>query len=151
MSWASTLPSVLTALKGTWGAADLNGSSVILGPVIGTGVRGVLTVAFQDPNGEVIAEGASQREGYVASPTRESYSVNCAASAVNGAGNIEAAIAVACGLFSAAGETLAVNPQLGGAVMTATVGAWQLSLTQDERGAIASVRFNVDIDAFTSR
>lgn len=150
MNWASTLPGVMASLKTTWEAGDLNGGSVILGPVVGTGVLGVLTVAFQDPTGEIVAEGQSQTEGYVSSPSREQYSVNCAASALNGATDIIAAVAVACGLFDAAGTVLAANSRLNDTVLKASIGAWQLSLTQEERGAIASVRFNVDIDAYTT-
>jgi hypothetical protein len=157
MTWTPTLGPVLARLKVIWLAAPIGDADVIRGPTVGVGADGVLTIAYQDETLPQVGDGTSSTEGFVGNPTREQYSVNCAAGVINGDGDIEAATDAACALWAAAGFAIVTDPHLGtqplapsqDLVLHASMGAWSLQLTQAADGAQAVVLFNVDIDAYT--
>jgi hypothetical protein len=149
MTWTPTLGPVLARLKVIWLAADIGDAEVIRGPTVGVGADGVLTIAYQDETLPQVGEGTSSPEGFVGNPTRENYSINCAAGVVDGDGDIEVATDAACALWAAAGFALVTDPTLGGLVLHASIGEWSLQLTQAADGAQAIVLFNVDIDAYS--
>ena len=154
MAWASTVPGVLDALVAAFQATPgLEGVRVFDGPVVSQAApKEALCVGFSgDPTEPAVVQGQMQREGMVAAPSREQYSVQCAASVLNGSGDISAARRRAYELFAAAGAALAVDPTLGRTVLSAQPGAATLAQDQTTDGALATVAFAVDVDAFTVR
>ena len=149
MTWTPTLGPVLARLKVIWLAAAIGDADVIRGPTVGVGADGVLTIAYQDETLPQVGDGTSSTEGFVGNPSRETYSINCAAGVINGDGDIEAATDAACALWAAAGTALVADPHLNDLVLHADMGEWSLQLTQAADGAQAIVLFNVDIDAYT--
>jgi hypothetical protein len=149
MTWTPTLGPVLAKLEQIWSAAVVAPAQVIRGPKVGVGADGVLTIAWQDETLPQVGEGTSSIDGFVGNPTREQYSINCAAGAVDGDGDIEVVTNAACALWAVAGFAVVTNPRLDDLVLHASIGAWTLQLSQAADGAQAMVLFNVDIDAYT--
>jgi hypothetical protein len=149
MPWTPTLGPVLARLKTIWLAADIGDAEVIRGPTVGVGADGALTIAYQDETVPQVGDGTASPDGFVGNPTRETYSINCAAGVIDGNGDIEVATDAALALWAAAGSALVTDPTLGDLVMHASVGEWSLQLSQAADGAQAIVLFNVDIDAYT--
>lgn len=154
MAWTSTVPGVLDALVAAFqGAPELEGVRVFDGPVVTQAAPlEALCVGFSgDPDEPVAVQGQTQREGLAVARSREQYSVQCAASVLNGSGDISAARRRAYELYAAAGAALAADPTLARTVLSAQPGATTLAQDQTTDGAVATVAFAVDVDAFTVR
>jgi len=157
MPWTPTLGPVLARLKTIWLAADIGDAEVIRGPTVGVGADGALTIAYQDETLPQVGDGTASPDGFVGNPSRETYSINCAAGVIDGNGDIEVATDAALALWAAAGTAIVNDPHLGtqplspseDLVLHASIGEWSLQLSQAADGAQAIVLFNVDIDAYT--
>ena len=150
MTWASTLPTVSTALVAALDGV-LPAGTVRKGPRVGPGSAEAVTVRFQTEDTPT-ANGRFSAEGMGVAPSREQYTIGCAATVRKGAGDVDAATSRAFELLAAVGAALAADPTIGGAVLSARLGEWELSETQGAKtGATAVLLFDVDIDAFTAR
>lgn len=151
MAWQSTLPAAIDGL-----VAVLQSDSELSGIVRdGPELRDMadqeaVFVGHTGTDEDTAADGSVAREGLAVQPNRESYSIRCGVSVLNGASDIGAARTRAYELFPVVGAAIAADKTLGGVVMAASVGEWTLSLSQTDVGAWAVLTFNVDVDAFTS-
>ncbi|MGH3096947.1 MAG: hypothetical protein ACRDMV_13230 [Streptosporangiales bacterium] len=150
MDWQSTAPTAIDALVALW-----QGNTTLSGLVLDgetrkdTGKNAAVFVGYQGDEDATVASGRFSKESLVVSPSREGYSIHCAITAVNGGGNISSARARVYELFAACGAALFSDHTLGGAVMSAAIGEWSLTMPQTDRGVVAALAFNVDIDAYT--
>lgn len=154
MAWASSVPGALdalvTALRAAPGLADV---TVFDGPVVtASGQQEAVTVGdIGDPEDPTAVEGQNAREGLAPAPDREQYTIRCAVIVRVGGGDASAARHRAYQLLGEIGGVLAGDQRLGGAVMIAQLGSWSLAQGQDGKGALVTLAFNVDVDAFTGR
>jgi hypothetical protein len=154
MAWGSSVPTVLQALVSTLrGAPALEGVPVFDGPALdGTSQDAVVTIGYTgDPEDPGTVSGQNEYEGLSTARSREQYTVRCAVSVRDGTGDPVAPRTRAFELLSVVGGVLAANPSLGGACMQAGIGAWSLIDDQATTGAVATIAFSIDIDAFTYR
>jgi hypothetical protein len=153
MGYVPSAPAAIAAIVARFRtAAALGTAEVRDGPSIANrAATEVLAAGWTGGDDSTDADGNFTHEGLGAAD-RESYSVHCAASVMNGDGDIAAARARAFALASSAMESVAAEHTLGGAVMRAMPGGWSLrqQLT-DADGVITTVFFDIDIDAFTGR
>lgn len=154
MPWGSSVPAVLQALVSTLsGAPALEGVPVFDGPALdGTSQDAVVTIGYTgDPDDPSTVTGQDEYDGMSTARSREQYTVRCAVSVRDGTGDPAAPRTRAFDLLSAIGGVLAANPSLGGACMQAGIGAWNLIDDQATTGAVATIAFGIDVDAFSSR
>lgn len=150
MSWASTVPDVITDLQARFAAA-LPATLVVVGPqVTQTGDLEAITIGPATDTDPVSAEGETAVEGFAGQPNRETYTVTCQVAVRNGdARQMPAATARAFELLAGCGQALAADPKLGGLVLVAHPGTWSLSQRQDTRGALSVLTFTVAVEAYT--
>lgn len=153
MTWASTVPDAIDGLLAALrGSAALDGVAVFDGPVVsGSTAMEVITVGYTGGEDEDSVDATEAIAGLSVQQSRERYVVRCAASVRNGSADMTAARTRAYELLGYIGHALAADKTLGGAVMKATLGAHVLRQAQDSRGAVATVVFEVAVDAMTRR
>lgn len=155
MSWTSSVPNAIDALVQAFTTTpELDGVAVYDGPVVTqAGKLEAITVGFNgdETPGASAVDGQSSREGLAIGRDREQYTIQCSASVLNGSGDISAARRRAYELYGLVGGVLAADQRLGGAVMTTQLGAARLVQDQTADGAVATVEFGIDCDAFTRR
>lgn len=156
MSYASTCPAAIAGLLQALGrSADLAGVLVTDGiPVADETVEETIIVGYTAGDGENAAEGDVAQEGYGGATDREQYAIHCAAAVRNSdPEQLAAARSRVFVLFGACGQAIATDRKLGGAVMTAALGAWSLSAEHpaDVGGIYTEIRFDVSVDAYTVR
>lgn len=144
----STVPAVLDALAARWAAA-LPDVQVSDGQPVAT-ENDLIAVGFNEVPGEPAVNSTRTREQLAAEPDRESYDVSCIASTFDGGTEFKPIRDRVYELVNAAATDLAEDDSLGGLVMQARVTADDLIQEQTEAGAVATVRFTVHVDAFTS-
>lgn len=151
MTWASSVPDTIAGLVAALqGSAVLDGVLVLDGPVVtASSAQEVITVGYTGDEDEDAAEVAYGPQGLSTARSRETYRIRCAASVRNGSGDMAAARGRAYELLAYAGQTLAADKTLGGAAMKAVLGSAALRQAQDAKGAVATVIFEVAVDAFT--
>lgn len=167
MAWQSTQPAALAALVAMFTAATapgcaLAGVHIADGPIVSSssalewllagwsGERMSTKGTYPEPEGPEIA-GSLAIEGLSAARSREKYTITNTVEVVRGASDgLVPARERAYAIVSACAGLIAANPRLGRTVMLATVGATSYTPSMGPRGAKASVRFGVDIDAFTN-
>ncbi|MGH3097873.1 MAG: hypothetical protein ACRDMV_17970 [Streptosporangiales bacterium] len=151
MSWASTVPAAVEALVAAFTDA-LPDAVVRDGPVVtSSGAQEVVTVGYTGTEGENAVEGTLRVQGLAVSPSRETYTVWCAASVARGSGDIAKARAAAYGLLAGCGAALAADQTLGGPVMSARLGDARLVQSKTPKSAAVTVVFGVDVDAYSVR
>lgn len=89
------------------------------------------------------------REQLGADADRETYAVACIASAWSGSTDPKRVRDRCFELINAAAGALSADPNLGGECMTARLSVGSLTQEQTSEGAQATVRFSVQVDAFT--
>jgi hypothetical protein len=153
VSWAGTYPAAVAGILAAWGRAyPLQGAELRNGPQLtNPQAMEVLTAAFTSLEDDTAADGDWTPEGLGGTPDREQYTIACAASVLNGDGDVVAARARVFALVAAAGDAIAADYTLGGAVMSAAMGSWTVREDAADPGTVATVRFAVRIDAYTSR
>lgn len=153
MGWASSAPAAMSTLVTLWsGWPALSGTPVYDGPEVnGASSPTALTVGYTDEMTPNAVEATEDLDSLATAPSRETYTIQCAAWVLNGAGNVATAREAAFALLSAAGAALAADSRLGGAVMMARVGSWTLQQSQTERGAAVQLIFGVSVDAYSGR
>lgn len=144
----STVPAALDALVARWVAA-LPDVQVSDGQPVAT-ENDLIAVGFHDVPGEPAVNSTRTREQLAAQPDRESYDISCIASTFDGGTEFKPVRDRVYELVNAVAADLADEDTLGGLVMQARVTADDLIQEQTEAGAVATVRFTVHVDAFTS-
>lgn len=152
-AWTSSVPDALDALVAALQAAPgLAGVAIFDGPVVtASGQLEAVMVGLGDQEDPTAVEGQNTREGLAAAPDREQYGIRCAAIVCDPGGDISAARRRAYQLLGVVGGVLAADQRLGGTVMIAQLGSSTLSQDQDETGALATIAFTVEVDAFSRR
>lgn len=150
--WGSSVPDAVDGLVAVLKQADLDDCDVIDGLAVGGSSRtAALTVGAGSDDDPTAVDGSSAREGLGGGRDREQYGIRCVLEVSNGSGDLPATRRRAYALMGTAGDALAANQTLNGAVLMASLGVHGFSQDQDERGAIAIIAFTVDIDAFSKR
>jgi len=153
VGWSSTVPAAIGALVTAFRTAPgLEGVPVRDGPAVeNQAAREVIAVGYAGDDDDLAVESETSPEGLGREPDRERYSIRCAAAVLRGATDVAAARSRAYELVAAAGEAIARDRTLGGAVMRAGVSTTSLQQSQTDRGVQVMVTFSVDCDAFTRR
>jgi hypothetical protein len=153
VSWAGTYPASVAGLITAWQRAyPLQGVEVRNGPQLtNPQAQEVLTAAYTSLEDDTAAGGDWTPEGLAGTPDREQYTIACAASVLNGDGDVVAARARVFALVAAAGDAIAADQTLGGVVMNAWLGSWTVREAAADAGMVATVNFTIRVDAYTSR
>lgn len=150
--WGSTVPGTLLALIELFKTAPGLGVRVYDGPDLdGAQPDEAITIGMAGPDDPAAVEAQTVREGLAVGRSHEEYTVHCLIEVRTGSGSVATARARAFDLYGAVGGTLAADPRLGGAVMSAQPGAWSYSQVQDGAGFLATIALDVDVDAYTRR
>jgi hypothetical protein len=147
----STVPAVLDELVRLVRLA-LPGVEVIDGQPVRDTENDMVMVGFTGIPYEAAVESTLTREQMSATPDREQYDVTSLASSWPG-GDVDPKPARdrAYVLVDAVASELARDQTLGGRVMSARVSTQGLAQGQSDRGAAATVRFVIHVDAFAGR
>lgn len=141
------MAALLAILKDT---AALSGVTVLDGQqVTEDPFDEAVVVGFIGPEDPTAVEGQLAIEGMSVSPNRDLFTIRCVAIVSSGEADITAVRARVFELFGAVGQVLVNNHTLGGAVGTARISDYRLSLPQTKAGAGAVVLFGVTCDAYT--
>ncbi|WP_242890265.1 hypothetical protein [Actinomadura litoris] len=144
----STVPTALDALV-TGLTAALPDVQVVDGQPVST-EGDVICIGFGGVPGEPAVESTRTREQLAREPDREQYDIACLASSWSGDTDAKTVRDRAYELVDAAADVLAADDTLGGVVMEARITTDSLTQEQTAEGAVATVRFIVHADAFTS-
>jgi len=163
MSWVSTVPAALAGLAAAFSAAPgLEGVLILDGPEVTastaseavtvgfTGQRMSHTGAYPEA-AAVDSEGDTALAGLSLSGQEETYTVHNMVAVRDGGTDIVAVRVRAYELLAACGAALAADKTLGGAVAMARITTSSLTQDQTQRGALATVMFDVAVSAFTGR
>jgi hypothetical protein len=155
VTYHSSVPGVIGALVAAFRTSTglgLAGVPVRDGPAL-TDTPGVEAVAvgYAGDQAEAIVTGTASPEGLGVLPDRERYAVTCCIEVIDGDGDIAAARTRAYQLHAACGAAIAVDHTLGKTVLRASIGIGSLQQKQTSGGAMARVRFPVNVDAYTTR
>lgn len=146
----SRVPAVLDALVGVWSSSPELLGIVQDGPTpIQTSAAEVLSVGYDGGEDGTSSEGQFDPEGLAVEPKRESFSVNCLAGVLNGAGDIRAARLRAFDLLTAASGAITTDKTLGDVVLSASIDNVTLNQLQTPDGALVQILFTVACDAYT--
>lgn len=150
MPWASTVPAAIGALVSTLTAEPALGALVHdQDDLRNTGNEAVF-VGYAGDDDAIVAEGSFRRDGLAVDPSREQYSIRCSIGVLNGANSTANARARTYELFAVVGKSLAADKTLGGVVLSASLGDWSFSVPETDAGAVSTLTFNVEIDAYTT-
>jgi len=151
MASSSTIPAALDALKAAAEFA-LSGQIVQIldgGPVTQAD-QNLMCIGFTGVQGEAAVTVTNFSGGAASAPNRESYDVICLASSWLGEQHEPKPVRDRVfELVDALAAELARDKTLGGAVMTSRMFTTALIPEQTTKGAVATVRFTVHIEAFT--
>lgn len=153
MSYTSTVPDALAALAAMLTAADgLDGVEVTDGPPIAnTAAMEVVAVGYS-PSEDVDAVEMTTGPGGLGDVTdRETYIVHCSLGVINGDRDLVAARERAYALFDAVAAAVSGDAQLRKTVMHAGMGSHNLRQGDTDRGMLARINFDINVDAFTGR
>ncbi|TKG58894.1 hypothetical protein [Prauserella endophytica] len=151
MAWASTAPDAVNALVALTKTV-VDPHTVLDGPTPGnSALQEAVTIGFEDEDVPAVVEADVNPEGLAGNPDREQYSITCKVEVARGSGDIASARARAYELLGIVGAAVKENRGLGGVVNRAWVGSHVLRQVQDHRGAVAEVRFAVEVATFTKR
>lgn len=147
---ASTIPTAMTNLVAALQGAEL---PALDGPTVSDAdATDFVVVGFNGADDVTAVEAVSALEGLEVAPTRERYTIRCAVMCSDGETSaLPATRARAYDLLDQVSTVLATDPTLGGAVMVASLADHTLEQQQDASGALATIRFGVQVDAYTSR
>jgi hypothetical protein len=161
--YTSTVPAAIAGLIAMFKAsAALAGVEVYDGPTVSESkAREVIAVGFTGETlsrtgayaeaSQPVAEVTTSFDGQLAlGRVREQYPLRSMLGVLNGAKNSPAARARAYEMLDAIGAAIAADKKLGGAVALAYLGDHVFTPSQNQRGAIAEIGFEVVCDAWTS-
>lgn len=109
----------------------------------------VLAIGYTGEPTEPAVETTLAREQVALSPDRERYTINCLAWSVKGNASIKQARDRVYALVDAVAALLTADPTLGGIVGRTHLSTHVLGQQQNAKGAMAMLRFEIQIDAFT--
>lgn len=147
----STVPAVLDELVARWRLALPEVQVLDGGPHRDT-EDDVICVGFQVPPGAPSVEDTRTRQQLASSPDREQYEITCLASSWRGEEHDAKAVRDRVyEMLDVLAAELERDPRLGGLVMRARLSAAALAQEQTNKGATATVRFVISVDAFAGR
>lgn len=148
MAWGSTAPAAIAGLVATLQAGM---TTKVLDSAVVSDAAGqeVVNVGWQTED-QPSVDATVDQEGYGGQPDRERYTINNAVRVLN-ARDVVAARARAFELLGQVGAAIKADHTLGGSVMRAGISAWSFEAQQGRGGALATILFGVDCDAFTNR
>ena len=157
MSYALSAPLAIAALIRALNLSPaLAGVEVRDGPQItNAAALEVVVVGYQGAEDDAVADGTVLPEGLSGGrPDRESYSVHCAVSVLAG-DDPSTAVATArnraCVLLAAVGDAITADRTLGRTVLRASPGSWAMRADETTAGMVTTIKFDVNIDAYTTR
>lgn len=110
----------------------------------------ILCLGFTGIPGEPVIENVRQRQQAATSPDRETYELTCLASSYRGnETDLKVVTDSAFAIVDSVTAFLAQDHTMGGLVMRSRVMTDAVAPEQTEEGAIATIRFVIQIDAFT--
>jgi hypothetical protein len=110
----------------------------------------LLNVGYTGIDGDPAVEDVRTREQLALSPDHESYDVTCLMSSWHGENPDAKAVRDTCySIVDQLNQSLISDPTLSGLVMRARMTTDALAQDQTPKGAVATVRFVVHIDAIT--
>lgn len=151
MASSSSIPAVIDALVARATVVHAGTDAQILdgGPTTQTD-QNLVCIGYNPNPGEPAVNDTRSPGGIAAEPNRESYDVQCVASSWLGEQHDPKTVRDrAFELVDALAADLARDQTLGGIVMAARLFTVALIPEQTTKGAVATVRFVVHIDAFT--
>lgn len=152
MSWSSTTPAALSALLAAFRAAPgLAGADIRDGPQVtaSDATEAVIVGWYGQASDQLAVTATETPEVFGGEADRERYAIRCAAMVLSGDQDITAARTRAYVLLAACGSAVAADRTLAGTVMEAWAGSHSLRQEQGTKGAVATVEFAVECDAFT--
>lgn len=110
----------------------------------------VIAIGFTGEPGQVAVEDARTREQLATAPDRERYEITCLASSWKGEEHDAKAVRDRCyGMLDVLAAELERDQRLGGLVNRARLSVADFAPEQTNKGAVATVRFTIAVDAFT--
>lgn len=114
------------------------------------GTPNILCIGFTGVPGEESVTSTRTREQMTTSPDRESYQITCVSSSWKGhEQNMSAVRETAYGMVDILNYQIMLDHTLGGLVMRARIFSDALAEEQTSMGAVSTVRFIVNIEAYT--
>lgn len=149
--WQSKLPAAIDGLVAVFKVAEgLTRVTVLDGVSVSqSAVNEVVSVGYTGNEDEQAAESSTVGEGLGGLADREAITIRCVVAVVLGGTDMAAARKRVYELFTAAGDAVAANRTLNGAVMRASIGSHSLAQYQTDQGAQAVITFAVDCDSYT--
>jgi hypothetical protein len=149
MAWGSTAPAVITGVVATLDAA-VDARVLDTTIVSDASTSETVNIGYQNDDQPAI-EAQVNLEGQGANPDREQYTIHCAVR-VQKSKDIVAARQRAFDLLGQCGAAIKANKTVGvPGVLMAHISGWALLPQLGRTGALATVLFDIDIDAFTTR
>lgn len=150
--WGAAVPNAISALvTALKNSPDLDADNVLDGAEVSGRVlpESVVVGLSSLENDPTAAEGQFSLEGMAVMPNRERFVIRCEAMVINGTTTIAEKRDRVFQLLAAAGQAIAANHTLGGAVLNAYISDYRLIQPQSSDGAGVAVLFGVTCDAFT--
>ena len=142
-----TVPAAIVALVGMLTDAGLPAQD---GPAVtDRAATEVVAVGWAGADDPVAVESYETPDGLAGQPLHERYTIRCTAMVANGSGDQVAARERAYELLAGVTVALAASPTINGTVGYAYLSGHTLEVQQDTSGAVAVVRFAVDVEAFS--
>lgn len=150
-SVVSTVPAVLDAMVARFAAAFPDVQVLDGGPVRDTVLEGdLICVGFTSVLGEPAVEDTRTREQMSSDPDRESYDVTSICSSWQGEQKDPKLVRDrAYEILDAIAAELANDQTLGGLCMRARLTTHLFAPEQTMKGAVATIRFEIHVDAYT--
>lgn len=112
----------------------------------------LLCLAFTGQIGEPAVENTRFRQQAATAPDRETYEITCVSSSWRGHDNDAKTVRdAAYAIINKLGELLAMDQTLGGLVMRTRLMTDLAAQEQTDKGAVCTIRFVIQVDAFTRR
>lgn len=148
MAWTSTVPGTIDALVALWQLA-LDEVWVSDGPAVGNeAAMQFVEVGHSDNNDEAVRTETSP-EGLGGDRNRETYSIYCSATAMDGSNDQSTVRLSAFNLYQACIEAVAADPTLTGAVLRALPGEFTVRQYATNQGIACNITFAVSVTAFS--
>lgn len=150
MAWGTSVNAIIAALTASW-QTQMPTVTVTDGMRVSDQFPAEAVIVGYDPQGSDTAFGVFTPGGFQVDPDMNTYTIHNTINVVNGNADIVAARTRAWQLLAVAGGAIAVDPTVGGLVMHAALGTWSLAQSQTSGGAVATLIFSVDVQAFTAQ
>jgi hypothetical protein len=151
MSGGFTAPAVMDALATAFRRVSPLDGEVRDGNEPGDdSAREVIAIGFSNPDDDNASE-AQSTPGGLGPREKESYDIHCAVAAARGDGGLAADRARVFEILSACRDQLVADPTLAKTCMQARIASWSMTEADTTGGPVVRIRFDVHVEAFTTR